>query len=121
MMRFVMALVLLLALTSLAALIANLPGNVSIAVPGHLIDMPLTVLLGAVLTLLFVFLALSALGHWLWHLPQQIRAAQSARNRNEGEAALAGGLMALARGDARAADEATRLARKKCHIKPCLS
>ena len=46
MMRFVLTLVLLFALTSLAALIANLPGNVSIAVPGHFIDMPLTVLLG---------------------------------------------------------------------------
>ena len=113
MMRFVIALVLLLALTSLAALIANLPGNVSIAVPGHFIDMPLTVLMGAVVTVLLVLLALSALGQWLWHLPQQIKAARRARNRQDGEAALAGGLMALARGDARAADEATRLARKK--------
>ncbi len=113
MMRFVIALVLLLALTSLAALIANLPGNVSIAVPGHFIDMPLTVLMGAVGTVLLVLLALSALGQWLWHLPRQIKAAQRARNRQDGEAALAGGLMALARGDARAADEATRLARKK--------
>ncbi len=113
MMRFVLTLVFVLALTSLVALIANLPGNVSIAVPGHIIDMPLTVLLGTVLTLLLALLALAAFGQWLWHVPQQIRAAQRARNRKDGEAALAGGLMALARGDARAADEATRLARKK--------
>ena len=113
MMRFVLTLVFVLALTSLVALIANLPGNVSIAVPGHIIDMPLAVLLGTVLTLLLALLTLAALGQWLWHVPQQIRAAQRARNRKDGEAALAGGLMALARGDARAADEATRLARKK--------
>jgi HemY protein len=113
MMRFVFTLVCVLALTSLVAVIANLPGNVSIAVPGHIIDMPLTVLLGTGLTLLLGLLALAALGQWLWHLPQQIRAAQRARNQKDGEAALAGGLMALARGDAGAADEATRLARKK--------
>ena len=113
MMRFVLTLVFVLALTSLVALIANLPGNVSIAVPGHIIDMPLTVLLGTVLTLLLALLALAAFGQWLWSVPQQVRAAQRARNRKDGEAALAGGLMALARGDARAADEATRLARKK--------
>ena len=111
--RFVLTLVFVLALTSLVALIANLPGNVSIAVPGHIIDMPLTVLLGTVLTLLLALLTLAAFGQWRWHVPQQIRAAQRARNRKDGEAALASGLMALARGDARAADEATRLARKK--------
>ncbi|MGB0479021.1 MAG: hypothetical protein ACPGJJ_06680, partial [Parvibaculales bacterium] len=72
MMRFVLTLVFVLALTSLVALIANLPGNVSIAVPGHIIDMPLTVLLGTVLTLLLALLTLAALGQWLWHVPQQI-------------------------------------------------
>jgi HemY protein len=41
-----------------------------------------------------------------------------ARHRKEGEAALAGGLMALARGDAQAADAATKLARRKMPHQP---
>ena len=118
MMRFILALTAVLMLTSLAALIANLPGTVSIAVPGHIIDMPLTVLLGAVLFLVLGALAIWVAAHWLWHLPVHLRRARLARNRKEGEAALAGGLMALARGDASAADEATRLARKKMPHQP---
>ena len=118
MMRFILALTAVLMLTSLAALIANLPGTVSIAVPGHIIDMPLTVLLGAVLFLVSGALAIWVAAHWLWHLPVHLRRARLARNRKEGEAALAGGLMALARGDASAADEATRLARKKMPHQP---
>ncbi|MDB2641768.1 hypothetical protein N9Y79_04460 [Alphaproteobacteria bacterium] len=108
----------LLALTSLAALIANLPGTVSIAVPGHIIDMPLTVLLGSVLALILAALAIWVSAHWLWHLPLQLRRARLARHRKEGEAALAGGLMALARGDAQAADAATKLARRKMPHQP---
>jgi HemY protein len=113
MMRFLLALTLVLVLTSLAAFIANLPGTVSIAVPGHIIDMPLTVLLGGGLALILAALAFWAGSHWLWHLPLNMRRARLARQRQEGEAALADGLMALARGDAQAADEATRLARRK--------
>ena len=118
MMRFILALVAVLVLTSLAALIANLPGSVSIAVPGHIIDMRLTVLLGAVLALVLAALALWIGGNWLWHLPVSMRRARLARHRKEGEAALAGGLMALARGDAQAAAEATKLARRKMPHQP---
>ena len=118
MMRFIIVLTSLLVLTSLVALIANLPGRVSIAVPGHIIDMPLTVLLGAVLTLILGALAIWVSAHWLWHLPVQLRRARLTRNRKEGEAALAGGLMALARGDAQAADAATKLARRKMPHEP---
>lgn len=113
MMRFLLALAIVSLLTSLAALIANLPGNVSIAVPGHIIDMPLTVLLGAVLAAILAAMAILAAAHWLWQVPMKLRHARQDKNRKEGEAALAGGLMALARGDAHAADAATRLARKK--------
>ena len=118
MIRFMLVLTALLALTSLAALIANLPGTVSIAVPGHIIDMPLTVLLGSVLALILGALAIWVSAHWLWHLPLQLRRSRLARNRKEGEAALAGGLMALARGDAQAADAATKLARRKMPHQP---
>ena len=118
MIRFMLVLTALLALTSLAALIANLPGTVSIAVPGHIIDMPLTVLLGSVLALILAALAIWVSAHWLWHLPLQLRRARLARHRKEGEAALAGGLMALARGDAQAADAATKLARRKMPHQP---
>ena len=118
MIRFMLVLTALLALTSLAALIANLPGTVSIAVPGHIIDMPLTILLGSVLALILGALAIWVSAHWLWHLPLQLRRARLARNRKEGEAALAGGLMALARGDAQAADAATKLARRKMPHQP---
>ena len=118
MIRFMLVLTALLALTSLAALIANLPGTVSIAVPGHIIDMPLTVLLGSVLALILAALAIWVSAHWLWNLPLQLRRARLARNRKEGEAALAGGLMALARGDAQAADAATKLARRKMPHQP---
>ena len=113
MMKFLLTLAFVLLLTSLVALVANLPGTVSIALPGHMVDMQLTVLLGAVLALVLVALLTLAAGHWLWHVPTQLRRARRDRNRKEGETALAGGLMALARGDAQAADEATRLARKK--------
>ena len=118
MIRFLLVLTALLALTSLAALIANLPGTVSIAVPGHIIDMPLTVLLGSVLAFILAALAIWVSAHWLWHLPLQLRRARLARHRKEGEAALAGGLMALARGDAQAADAATKLARRKMPHQP---
>ena len=118
MMHFIFVLTALLALTSLAALIANLPGTVSIAVPGHIIDMPLPVLLGTVLVLILGALAIWVSAHWLWHLPLHLRRASLARHREEGEAALAGGLMALARGDAQAADAATKLARRKMPHQP---
>ena len=118
MMRFILALVAVLVLTSLAALIANMPGTVSIAVPGHMIDMRLTVLLGAVLALVLAALALWMGGHWLWHLPAHMRRNRLARHQKEGEAALAGGLMALARGDAQAAADATKLARRKMPHQP---
>ena len=113
MMRFLLALGFVLVVTSLVAFIANLPGNVSIALPGHMVDMPLTVLLGAVLGLALAAVLGLAVAQWLWHVPAQLRRARALKNRKEGEAALAGGLMALARGDAQAADAATRLARKK--------
>ena len=113
MMKFLLTLAFVLLLTSLVALIANLPGTVSIALPGHMVDMQLTVLLGAVLALVLVALLTLAAGHWLWHVPNQFRRARREEIAKDGETALAGGLMALARGDAQAADEATRLARKK--------
>ena len=118
MMRVLLALAFFLTLTSIAALIANMPGNVSIAVPGHIIDMPLTVLLGAMLVLVLSALLVLVSGHYLWQLPRQMRRAREQKNRQQGEAALAGGLMALARGDAQAADEATKLARKKMPHQP---
>lgn len=118
MMRLLLALAFVLTVTSLAALIADLPGSVSIAVPGHIIDMQLPALLGAMLVLVLLALALLVGGHWLYQIPVQMRRARQARNRQEGEAALAGGLMALARGDAQAAYEATRLARKKMPHQP---
>jgi HemY protein len=113
-----LALGFVLVLTSLAAFIANLRGTVSIAVPGHIIDMPLTVLLGGGLAFVLAALAFYIGGHWLWQLPLNLRRARLARQRQEGEAALADGLMALARGDAQAADEATRLARRKMPHRP---
>ena len=113
MMRFLLALALVLLFTSLVAFIANMPGSVSIALPGHMIDMQLTVLLGAVLALVLGALVVVSTSHWLWNLPNHLRRARLEKNRQEGDAALAGGLMALARGDAAAADEATSLARKK--------
>ncbi len=118
MMRFLLALAFVLAVTSLAALIADLPGSVSIAVPGHIIDMQLTVLLGLMLGLVLLALALLVGGHWLYQIPAHLRRTRLARNRQEGEAALAGGLMALARGDAQAADAATKLARRKMPLQP---
>ena len=113
MIKFLLTLAFVLLLTSLVALIANLPGTVSIALPGHMVDTQLTVLLGAVLALVLFALLTMVAGHWLWHVPTRLRRARRDRNRKEGETALAGGLMVLVRGDAQAADEATRLARKK--------
>ena len=74
MMKFLLTLAFVLLLTSLVALIANLPGTVSIALPGHMVDMQLTVLLGAVLALVLVALLTLAAGHWLWHVPNHCSA-----------------------------------------------
>ena len=69
--------------------------------------------IGCGLALVLGALVAVSAGHWLWNMPNQLRRARLEKNRQDGDAALAGGLMALARGDAVAADEATRLARKK--------
>ena len=82
MMKFLLTLAFVLLLTSLVALVANLPGTVSIALPGHMVDMQLTVLLGAVLALVLVALLTLAAGHWLWHVPTAI-AARAARQKSQ--------------------------------------
>ena len=85
MMRFLLALALVLLFTSLVAFIANMPGSVSIALPGHMIDMQLTVLLGAVLALVLVALLTLAAGHWLWHVPTQLRRARRDEMQRRGD------------------------------------
>ena len=113
MMRFALAAVILAALASIAAILANLQGDVAIEMGGYTIETGLAGLAGAVAALVLVTLALFWLGHFVWHMPVRLRALRAAQKREEGEAALADALMALARGDAAMADKATKAARNK--------
>lgn len=113
MMRLVLAALILAALASIAAVLANLQGDVAIEMGGYTIETGLAGLTGAVAALVLVTLALFWLGHFVWHMPVRLRALRAAQKREEGEAALADALMALARGDAAMADKATKAARAK--------
>lgn len=113
MIRFALAAIILAALASIAAILANLQGDVAIEMGGYTIETGLAGLVGAVATLVLIALALFWLGHFIWHMPVRLRALRAAQKREEGEAALADALMALARGDAAMADKATKAARTK--------
>ena len=113
MMRFLLAATILAALASTAALLANLQGDVAIEMAGYTIETKLSGLAGAVAALVLVTLAAFWLGHFIWHMPSRLRVLRAAQRREDGEAALADALMALARGDAGMADQATKTARQK--------
>lgn len=113
MMRLALALIGLAVAASLAALLANVPGHVTINVAALTITTSLAGLLGAMATLLLSVLALFWVGQQLAQMPHKLKALRQAQKREDGEAALAEALMALARGDARAAEQATALARQK--------
>lgn len=113
MMRVLVAGVTLALLASLAALLANLKGEVVIQLAGYTLETGLAGLSGAVAALVMLVLALVWLGHFIWHIPHKMAAVRQTQKRAEGEAAMADALMALARGDAAAAETATALARQK--------
>lgn len=113
MIRLFLAALILAALTSLAAILANLQGNVAIEMAGYTIETGLAGLAGSVAALILLSLALFWLGHFIWHMPARFAALRAAQRREEGEAALADALMALARGDAPMADRASKTARQK--------
>lgn len=113
MIRLATAAIILAALASLAAILANLPGDVAIHLGGYTIETGLSGLAGAVAALVLLSLALFWLAQFVWHMPARLREMRKAQRREEGEAALADALMALARGDAAQAGEATKKARAK--------
>ncbi len=113
MMRLLFGFIVLAGLAICAALIANLPGQVSFSVSGYILETRTAVLAGASFAAFLMCLALVGLAQFLWHLPARLRAERREALRRDGEAALAKALMALARGDAASAKEATRLARQK--------
>ena len=113
MMRAALSFIVILGLAALTAALANLPGQVTIALGAWVVEMRLAVLAGLVLSALLVALAALALANGLVHWPSRWRAARRAKQTRVGEAALADALMALARGDAAAAARATGLAREK--------
>ena len=113
MMRLLISLTLLALLTSVAALTANLPGTVNIALPGYVVSMSVPVLAGLFIAALLAVGGAGLLGWTLWQWPERLRARKTENNRHAAEQAMAGGLMALARGDSVAAVEATRRARRK--------
>lgn len=113
MMRLFFAALILALLASLAALLANLKGDVVIQLAGYTLETSLAGLSGAVAALMLLVLAIVWLGQFIWHIPHRMAALRLAQKRSEGEAALAEALMALARGDASAAEAATALARQK--------
>ena len=113
MMRFIIAFTALVSLAGLAAATANLPGDVSVAVDGLLVETGLAVLVGLMLGVVLAVLALAALVNFIWHMPSRLAANRQAQKRQIGEAAMANALMALARGDAQSADTATKIARDK--------
>lgn len=113
MIRLAIAAIILAGLASIASVLANLQGSVSIEMGGYTIETGMAGLAGSVAALVLVSLALFWLGHFIWHMPARLRDLRSAQRREEGEAALADALMALARGDAPMADKATKMARAK--------
>tara|TARA_B110000971_G_scaffold124791_1_gene127744 strand:+ start:4377 stop:5762 length:1386 start_codon:yes stop_codon:yes gene_type:complete len=113
MMRLLFGFIVLAGLAICAALIANLPGQVSFSVSGYILETRTAVLAGASFAVFLMCLAFAGLAQFLWHLPARLRAERRETQRRDGEAALAKALMALARGDAASAKGATRLARQK--------
>ncbi len=113
MIRLLLVLTGFLTLTSLAALLANLPGMVTIALPGYQLQASLPVLAGLFFAALILVTGFIFIVSALWQWPAHMRAKRAAQNRQAAEQAMAGGLMALARGDSAAAVEATRQARRK--------
>ncbi|MGC6534370.1 MAG: heme biosynthesis HemY N-terminal domain-containing protein [Parvibaculales bacterium] len=100
-------------LAGLAGAIANLPGQASFALGDRIIEIDTALLVGLFFLASLALFMLAALGQFIWHMPAQFAAKKQARLRDEGEIAMAAALMALARGDATAADKATQQAREK--------
>lgn len=113
MIRLMIILTAFLSATSVAAVIANLPGTVTIALPGYVVETAVPVLAGVFVAALIMVGALLAVANGLWQWPAHMKRKKAEQNRIAAEQAMAGGLMALARGDGAAAAEATRQARRK--------
>lgn len=108
----------LLALTLLVATLANLPGTLRLVLGGYQAEMSLALAAALALILLLATLASIGVVRFVLALPRRLRARAEARRRGDGDMALATALMALARGDGAAADQATKLAQKKLPDQP---
>ena len=100
MIRFLIALVLLVAAIAAGAFFAATPGSVRIVWQGWRIDTSVGVLVGAAALLAFIVAALALLVAALRRVPRNFRRRRADRRRRRGEAALTRGLVALAAGDA---------------------
>ncbi len=113
MMRITLGLFLLLGVASLAAWVANIQGEVQIILAGYQLVAPVAVLIGVGILLALAGLVLMLGLRFLWRLPGRTRARLQRQRLEQGELAMAEALMALARGDAHAAGQATSVARQK--------
>lgn len=113
MIRLTLIFAALLAVAAAAAGIANLPGTVTLELSGYQVELRLAVLAGLLAVALVVLLTALSLAHLVIGLPARFAEKRRRNDQTQGEAAMAEALMALARGDAAAAAEATGTARRK--------
>jgi HemY protein len=113
MIRLTLGLFLLLCVASLAAWVANIQGEVQIVLAGYQLVAPAAGLIGVVILASLAALLLGSGLRFMWTLPARMRAKLQRQRAAQGELAMAEALMALARGDAQAASQATALARQK--------
>ena len=109
-MRAVLALILVAAAGAGAAFFADHPGRVEIVWQGWQVDTSVGVLVGAVALVVLVVSGLALCAAALYRWPQNLRRRRAARRRRAGEAALTGGLVALAAGHPAEAQRAARRA-----------
>lgn len=96
--------VVIVALAILAALwLVDLPDEVTIDGPGYQLTTSLSVLIVAVAVIAFVWALIYHVWRWLLSGPRRIAAGWSARRHDRGYQALTKGLVAIAAGDAKAA------------------
>jgi len=113
MIRLTLSLIVLVALVALVTYVANLPGHAQVVLGGYQLDAPVSVLIGLLVFAMLALLTLGLIVQFFIGLPARLRAGRAIKRQAQGELAMATALMALARGDAKAAGDATALARQK--------
>lgn len=109
-MRALLALVLIAAIVAIVGFLADNPGRVEIVWRGWQIETSAAVLAALLIAVLAALWALMALIGGLLRLPGRLHRRRETRRRQAGDAAVTRGLVALAAGDAAAAQREARRA-----------